>query len=100
MVASTPFEHLSFLTWFAVDFIFVMVAISIGHREDREAAAGKALLGNLALLVLYWILSLVFLDHHASAWFTAFTIQGYLSWGSVHDLMRNKSTKGHSLEIW
>ena len=100
IIPSTSFERVAFLGWFLADLQFTAVAIYVGHKGNRIAATNKVLLSNIVIFALFWPLSKIFPNHHATAYFTAFRDQSLVTWGCIHDLVRNKSTKGHSLEIW
>lgn len=100
VIPSTPFERLNFLIWFITDILFVAAVIFYGHATNRMAIASKVLLSNLILFSLYWPMSALFPDHHATAYFTGFRDQILVTWGSIYEMARSKSTRGHSLEIW
>lgn len=86
-----------------MDVVFVFIAV----RNDRGKVRGlkawsikRIFLCNLLSLIFFYAITTKFRNNDATAYFTGFLIQLFVSWGSVLDLRRNATAREHSLEIW
>jgi hypothetical protein len=100
---STTFERVCFLAWFAFDLAFVVVAIRFAYpaAEQRRVAARTAG-GVLVGLGVFWGLARMWPDEREqlTGFWTGILLQLPINWGSLWVLVRERSTRGHSLEIW
>ncbi|KAL1297419.1 hypothetical protein AAFC00_004951 [Neodothiora populina] len=100
---STRFELLSFLMWFILDFSFASVAISSSiPPARRRTVATRMVFGVLIGICILYQLTQMFPDEREqkTAYWTGILLQFPIGWGSVYLLLKHRSTKGHSLEIW
>lgn len=100
---STGFEVFSFLMWFLLDFSFATVAImaSVAPGKRRRVAI-RMFFGVLAGILFLRVLVAYFPDEReqVTAYWTGLLLQFPIGWGSLYLLLKDRHTKGHSLEIW
>lgn len=100
---STRFELGAFLIWFLFDASFALVAIFSAYpRAERRAALLRVLLGVAVGIAVLRFLAATYPDEReqTTAYWTGILLQFPIGWGSVYLLLRDGSTRGHSLEIW
>jgi hypothetical protein len=100
---STTFERVCFMAWFAFDLAFVAVAIRFAYPAgDRKRVAARTAGGVLLGLAMFWALARKWPDEREqlTGFWTGILLQLPINWGSLWVLVRDRSTKGHSLEIW
>lgn len=100
---TTKFELISFLAWILCDVAFWVVAVFSAYRPEQRFKIVARTTGLLAMgLLALQYLCMVFPDDREQvvAFWTGVLLQAPISLGSVYLLLRNKDTKGHSLEIW
>lgn len=99
---STSFELASFLVWFLLDFTFATIAIISAYTPARRPAVIKRMVCGILLgLVMLLILTHMFPDEReqVTAYWTGLLLQFPIGWGSLYLLLRDRDTKGQSLEI-
>lgn len=100
---STVFERVCFMAWFAFDLAFVAVAILFAYpAAQRKRVAARTTAGVMLGLVVFWALARTWPDEREqlTGFWTGILLQLPINWGSLWVLVRDRSTKGHSLEIW
>jgi heme/copper-type cytochrome/quinol oxidase subunit 4 len=100
---STTFERACFMAWFAFDLAFVSVAIRFAYpAAERKRVAARTAGGTVVGLVVFWALARTWPDEREqlTGFWTGILLQLPINWGSLWVLVRDQSTKGHSLEIW
>ncbi|KAL5383362.1 hypothetical protein DPSP01_006047 [Paraphaeosphaeria sporulosa] len=101
--AMARFERCGFLLWFAMDVVFVGVAVCRCYPRERWGRmAGLLVVGTgMGIAVLRW-LGQVWPDEREqlTAYWTGIVLQVPISWGSLILLVQRRNTKGQSLEIW
>jgi hypothetical protein len=100
---TTMFERVAFLAWFAFDLAFVGVAVRFAYpAEERRRVAVRTAGGVMLGLAVFWGLARMWPDEReqVTAFWTGILLQLPINWGSLWVLVRERSTKGHSLEIW
>lgn len=97
------FERLGFLVWFAMDVVFVSVAICSAYpKQEWGRMVGFLVVGTvIGVGTLKW-LGQVWPDEReqVTAYWTGIALQVPISWGSLILLLQRRDTKGQSLEIW
>jgi hypothetical protein len=100
---STRFELLCFIIWFLFDVAFVTVVLVAAYPRHRwYTVTCRLILGVVAgVAFLIWLCS-IFPDERqqVTAFWTGVVLQFPISIGSMYLLIAERSTKGHSLEIW
>lgn len=100
---STVFERVCFFAWFAFDVAFVVVAIRFAYpAKVRKWVAVRTVGGVVLGLVVFWVLAGIWPDEREqlTGFWTGILLQLPINLGSLWVLVRDRSTKGHSLEIW
>lgn len=100
---NTMFERVCFMAWFAFDLAFVAVAIRFAYpAAERRRVAMRTAGGVVLGLVVFWALARMWPDEREqlTGFWTGILLQLPINWGSLWVLVRDRSTKGHSLEIW
>jgi hypothetical protein len=100
---STTFERVCFMAWFAFDLAFVGVAIRFAYpAAERKRVAVRTAGGTVLGLMIFWALARKWPDEREqlTGFWTGILLQLPINWGSLWVLVRDQSTKGHSLEIW
>lgn len=100
---STTFERVCFFAWFAFDIAFAAVAIRFAYpAPERKAVAARTVAGALVGLGIFWAIARRWPDEReqVTGFWTGIVLQLPINWGSLWVLVRDQSTKGHSLEIW
>lgn len=103
VTTSTVFERVCFLGWFVFDVGFVGVAVAYAYPSgERWKVAGRT--GGLVIfwLGVLWGLARTWPDEReqVTGFWTGIVLQLPINWGSLAVLVRERRTKGHSLEIW
>ena len=91
------------MAWFAFDLAFVAVAIRFAYpAAERKRVATRTAGGVMLGLVVFWALARTWPDEREqlTGFWTGILLQLPINWGSLWILVRDRSTKGHSLEIW
>ncbi|GIJ84973.1 hypothetical protein Asppvi_003828 [Aspergillus pseudoviridinutans] len=100
---STLFEKLVFLAWFELDLSFVIVALHVAHSlGEQQVLLRNMSLGCLTGIAFLWMLTQNYPDERQqiTAYWTGIILQLPIGWICLHQLWKNHSTQGHSLEIW
>ena len=100
---STFFERASFFVWFALDLTFATVAVTSAYAPSQQKTVAKRIfVGVLVGLLILWTLTRMFPDEReqVTAYWTGLLLQFPIGWGSLYLLLKQRHTKGHSLEIW
>lgn len=100
---STVFERVSFMAWFAFDLAFVTVAVRFAYPAAQRRRVAIRTAGGVVLgLGVFWALARRWPDEREqlTGFWTGIVLQLPINWGSLWVLVRDQSTKGHSLEIW
>lgn len=103
VVTDTAFERAAFLVWFLCDFIFAVVAVRVAYPPAmRSWMALKLSAGVSAGLLFFRFLTAAFPDEReqVTAYWTGWLLQLPIGWGSLFLLLRDRTLRGHSLEIW
>ncbi|KAF9734547.1 hypothetical protein PMIN01_07450 [Paraphaeosphaeria minitans] len=99
----TSAESTRFLLWFAMDVVFVGVAVCRCYPRERWGLmVGFLVVGTgVGIAMLRW-LGQVWPDEREqlTAYWTGLVLQAPISWGSLILLVQRRDTKGQSLEIW
>jgi hypothetical protein len=100
---STCFEKLAFLAWFELDLSFVIVALQMAHSVgEQRVLVRNMILGCLTGIAFLWMLAQRYPDEReqVTAYWTGIILQLPIGWICLHQLWKDHSTKGHSLEMW
>lgn len=100
---STTFERVAFFAWFAFDVAFAAVAIRYAYPAKERGWVAVRTAGGVVLgLVIFWAIARTWPDEREqlTGFWTGIVLQLPINWGSLWVLVRDRSTKGHSLEIW
>ncbi|KAL4912754.1 hypothetical protein BDW62DRAFT_193948 [Aspergillus aurantiobrunneus] len=100
---STQFEVICFLVWFELDLTFV--GLVLWHLYGRDQA--KRIAGEMAIYFLLALGGLKYLCYlypderdQVTAYWTGILLQLPVGWVYVYRLLVDRSTLGHSFEIW
>jgi heme/copper-type cytochrome/quinol oxidase subunit 4 len=81
----------------------VGVAIRFAYpAAERRRVAARTAAGTMLGLMIFWALAKKWPDEREqlTGFWTGIMLQLPINWGSLWVLVRDQSTKGHSLEIW
>ncbi|KAL2788212.1 hypothetical protein BJX66DRAFT_327307 [Aspergillus keveii] len=100
---STRLERICFLFWFECDLAFVSIALwhVYDRSQWRRIISEMALYFSLAVSALKY-LGLLYPDdrEQITAYWTGLLLQLPVGWIYLYRLLADRSTRGHSLEIW
>lgn len=102
-ITSTRFELFSFMMWFLFDVTFAVVAIFSAYTpEKRGPVTAKLSLGVVAGIAFLHALAKKFPDEREqlTAYWTGIILQLPISCGHLYLLLKERHTKGQSLEMW
>lgn len=102
-IPSTLFEQATFLIWFLFDLTFAIVALYSAYTpSQRGPVTVKLTLGVVAGVAFLHALAKWFPDEREqlTAYWTSIILQLPISCGHLWLLVKEKHTKGQSLEMW
>lgn len=100
---STRIERLCFLVWFALDLAFAGITLwsVYGRDRRRRLVVEMAILFALAFGGLKHLTSLYPDEREqVTAYWTGILLQLPVGWAYAYRLLADRSTLGHSLEVW
>lgn len=100
---STTFELVCFMAWFMLDLSFATVALlSCYTPAERRGCIIRMISGFLLSLAVLKVLVLRWPDEREqiTAYWTGILLQLPIGWASLWLLIKDRDTRGHSLEIW
>ncbi|KAF2727638.1 hypothetical protein EJ04DRAFT_505411 [Polyplosphaeria fusca] len=96
-------ERAGFLVWFCMDVAFASVAIAWAYQEQRKwGVVVRLAMGVVGGVGVFWGLGKVWPSEREqlTAYWTGIALQLPISVGHVVLLIRERSTKGQSVEMW
>ena len=102
-ITSTRFELFSFMMWFLCDVVFAAVAIFSAYApEQRGPVTAKLSAGVVLGVAFLHALAKWFPDEREqlTAYWTGIILQLPISVGHLYLLLKEKHTRGQSLEMW
>lgn len=103
MTTSTLLERTLFLVWSQLDITFIALTLWRVYGFDKgKRIAGEILVYCIAAIAFYRYLGYLYPDdrEQLTAYWTGILLELPAGWVSVYTLMKNRSTLGHSLEMW
>lgn len=102
-MASTKLQVAGCLAWFALDVLFVYVAIKYTCAPERQRkVALRTVVGTILGAGFFHLLGQIFPDdgEQLTAYWAGWCLEMPVGWLSIYYLLAYRHTKGQSLELW
>jgi hypothetical protein len=100
---TTSFQRACFVVWFLFDITFVSVAIRYAYTDGERGRMVRKLAWQVpAWMGVLWAAGRIWPDEReqVTAFWSGLYLELPIGWGQVYYLVKNRGTKGQSLEIW